>query len=196
MLNATLISKSLAIGFAGAVSLGLLGGGVVRHLLNHEGSLAQSANSHLVHTVSEHTHAPHGKPGADVVNQNTTGYFLDVFEERDLTLTLSTEHANGALTIDLETDEGLMLISEKSHWKINIDQPQAINLPIRLYGAAEGRHHVHIFITHTDIEGKVTARALAQQVDVGTGSLETQRYKSAKVQHASEVVLPAAEEIY
>ena len=154
----------------------------------------QRANPSDDHSV----YAPHaeGKPGAEVHQADDSRYYFDLFEERDITLQLQSAYQAGELTVDIETDEGIVLVSEQSHWTLSLTEPQKVALPVRIYGATEGRHHIHIFVTHTDSNGHIASRALANQVDVGVASLDVYAYKSNKAAMPSEVSMPAQETIY
>ncbi len=144
-------------------------------------------------------YAPHkhtGKPGAKVVNQNNTRYFLDLHEQKPIELNLYTEHSSGQLEVQVEVDPGLMLASSQNSWTFPLEGTQSLTLPITVYGAEEGRHHVNIFITHTDRYGQISSRALAQQVDVGIASTQVQSYHSQAKAVEPYVRLPAHEVIH
>lgn len=153
-------------------------------------------DSHASHGHSEQAHKGHGKPGADIFNDNSAAYFLDVHEQKEIELSLSTEHTDGIVSVHIEADDGLMLVSEIADWEFEIDGPTKFHLPVTVYGASEGKNYVHIFTTHTDEYGHVTSRAMAQQVDVGVASLETHNYKSVTAAQDPYVTLPAKEAIY
>jgi len=138
----------------------------------------------------------HNKPGAAVSSVSGVEHFLDLHEQRELELLLLTDVTEGTVKIHVEAEDGLVVLNSKTDWEFSAARSNTIALPVKLYGAIEGRHYVHIFVEHIDELGHTNYRALAQQVNVGYASLEQNHYRSAAEKQAPFVDLPAAETIY
>jgi len=153
-------------------------------------------SAQLVPSASGAAETTSTNKATNIVPQNNTRYFLDLHEQKPIELNLYTEHSSGQLEVQVEVDPGLMLASSQNSWTFPLEGTQSLTLPITVYGAEEGRHHVNIFITHTDRYGQISSRALAQQVDVGIASTQVQSYHSQAKAVEPYVRLPAHEVIH
>lgn len=138
----------------------------------------------------------HDKQGADIVNASNKAHFLGVHEQAEIDIVLQAQVNSGSASIHLETDDGVMIASAQTDWQFDLSQTQEMHLPVILYGAREGSHYVHIFVQQVDAFGNHSARALAQQINVGDAGLVKQRYKSAGAPQDPFVSLPASEVIF
>ena len=108
---------------ASVLVLGVFGGVVATQFMHSsEHTTDDHKVAHNHHAEPEYApHKHHGKPGAQVMNENTTEYFLDLHEQKSIELALHIEHASGQLQVHVEADEGLMLTGAQNTWEYALE---------------------------------------------------------------------------
>lgn len=135
------------------------------------------------------------KPGADISIVSREFVGLNPGEIKDFSVDLLAADQTGQLTIELQPEKGLQLLSGQQHFVFNLADSSAITLPVQLRAAQAGSWVLNVIATITDAEGHASSRALALIVQVGNlmNTSGQQKGQSSKTAEGDVVVMPATE---
>ncbi len=139
-----------------------------------------------------------GKPGVQISQVSESTYNMEMNQERDIEIQLETKINSGVLTVHLQSDPGIDLISEQSSWTFELSNNQSVlSLPVSVYANSNGKHYLNIFTQYVAENGNASSKALATAFKVGY-SQESSKTLQKQTQVSSQAVisLPNTETIY
>jgi hypothetical protein len=164
--------------------------------------IAPSANEHAGHDHENQTQGDDwrspGKPSASIELVSEGIYALGLMQPKSLEVVLQSHLTEGTVTVTIQTDGPLQLVSATREWSFDLAKNQEMTLPIEVIANSGGVHHMNIFIEHQAVDGTQTPRALAVEFKVGSGvePVYSKQEISASATYPTVISLPVAEEIY
>jgi len=165
----------------------------------HEHLSGDLVPGHELHSHSlEEERRLHGKPGAEIELTSSPKERLPIHGVQTLNLELFTPLRKGWVEITIEPSVELEVLSEQKKWSFALDGTNKLTLPVQVYGPSNHRHFIHIFVKQTGLNGHVTSRALAVELEPSHPDFETQYAKtSTKTNERNLIIsLPGVEKIY
>ena len=136
------------------------------------------------------------KPGAAVSLKNIEPLYAPAPGVHEYQLQLVSPNHIGAMTVDVSTSDGVTIVSPERRFEFTLQEGGEYLLPLTVDADSEGRFYIQLYVT-IEINGQISARAIAAVLQVGEPAMKAQKTTSGDSAGKSDSVisLPAQETI-
>lgn len=160
-----------------------------------QGEISEASKSPVTHTHT--TSTGYQKPGAAVQFHHDYDGESDAGEGEAILLGFSEQYDAGVLTVTLEPEDGLQLLSGEATQSFSLVGDERKEMQVTLGAENDGRYYLNIFADVEDGSGNASKRVFGLAFQVGAVAKETATEVEMKEGSRGEslIMLPAEESI-